>query len=114
MGFPDLMYLIHKTGEGKSLVMLGLATMLREVPIVMGPLHGLGTDQANKSKQLSKGIEAWHVDEFRDDEQSELIARLGNVRPNDTLLLFISPQARTKILPCTTNQSGEVLSYTSS
>ena len=111
---PGLMYLIHKTGEGKSLVMLGLATMLREVTIVMGPLHGLGTDQANKSKQLSKGIEAWHVDEFRDDEQSELIARLGNVRPNDTLLLFISPQARTKILPCTTNQSGEVLSYASS
>ena len=76
------MYLIRKTGEGKSLVMLGLAVILCQVTIVMTPLHGLGTDQANKSKQLSKGIEAWHVDEFRDEKESELVERLRDVRPD--------------------------------
>ena len=44
--------------------MIGMVAILGGVTIIMVPLHGLGTDQANKSKQLSKGIEAWHVDEF--------------------------------------------------
>ena len=58
----DLMYLIRKTGEGKSLVLQGLAAARRGITVVLGPLHGLGTDQATKTKRIDKGIEGWHLD----------------------------------------------------
>ena len=90
---PSFMYLIHKTGEGKSLVMLAMALQLRQVTVVMGPLHGLAADQVIKSKQLDKGVEAWHADEFRDDRHRKLAHRMANVRSEDVVLLFISPQA---------------------
>jgi len=44
------MYLVHKCGEGKSLVLLGTATMLRGVFVCMVPLIGLGSDQVSKTK----------------------------------------------------------------
>ena len=87
------MYLIHKTGEGKSLVMLAMALQLRQVTVVMGPLHGLAADQVIKSKQLDKGVEAWHADEFRDHRHRKLAHRMANFRSEDVVLLFISPQA---------------------
>ena len=71
-----MMYLICKTGEGKSLVMMGTAVALRGVTVVMGPLQGLGTDQANKSKRIERGIESYHADEFRDADRAKLDLRL--------------------------------------
>jgi superfamily II DNA helicase RecQ len=44
----DMMYLIRKTGEGKSLVMQGMASMLKGITITMVPLLGLGSDQESK------------------------------------------------------------------
>ena len=67
-----LMYLIWKTGDGKSLVIMGLALALDGIIVAMGPLHGLGTDQANKSKRPSSGLEAYHVDEFREVDYAKL------------------------------------------
>ena len=90
---PAFMYLIHKTGEGKSLVMLAMAFMLRQVTVVLGPLHGLAADQVCKSKRLDKGVEAWHADEFRGPFHARLAHRMMNVRSEDVVLLFISPQA---------------------
>ena len=67
------MYLIRKTGEGESLVIMGLALALDGIIVAMGPLHGLGTDQANKSKQPSSGLEAYHVDKFREGDYAKLV-----------------------------------------
>ena len=54
----QVVYLIHKTGEGKSLVIITTAAMLRGVTIVMVPLIGLGSDQVNKAVNLGQHIEA--------------------------------------------------------
>jgi superfamily II DNA helicase RecQ len=43
-----MLYLIRKTGEGKSLVLLGAATMLCGVTICLVPLLGLGSSQASR------------------------------------------------------------------
>ena len=48
----QLIYLIRKTGEGKSMIILGAATMRRGVTVVLVPLIGLGSDQVNKSMNL--------------------------------------------------------------
>ena len=61
------MFLLRKTGEGKSLVITGSATMLRGVTVVMVPLIGLGSDQANKAKNLDNRVEAYHLDEFKEN-----------------------------------------------
>ena len=44
----SILHLIQKTGEGKSLVLLGILSLLRGVVFVMDSLHGLGNNQANK------------------------------------------------------------------
>ena len=89
-----MMYLIRKTGEGKSLVLLGMATALRGITIDMVPLLGLGCDQVSKSKCINKRFEAYHVDEFRDKDYEKLIRRLKTYRPSDktSILIIISPQ----------------------
>ncbi len=43
-----LVHLICKTGEGKYLCLVGMVAALGRVTIALGPLHGLGTDQAMK------------------------------------------------------------------
>ena len=58
-------HLIQKYGEGKSLVLLGMATLLCGVTVCMVPLLGLGSDRVNKSKRPSAGVGAYHCDEFR-------------------------------------------------
>ena len=54
-----------KTGYGKSLIPLAIASMRRGVSIVMMPLLGLGTDQVSKAIHVDINIEAWHTGEFR-------------------------------------------------
>ena len=92
------MYLIRKTGEGKSLVIMGLALALDGIIVAMGPLHGLGTDQANKSKRPNSGLEAYHVDEFREGDYKKLVHRLTILKRSHhrRIVLYISPQALRK------------------
>jgi len=71
-----LVHLIQKMGEGKSLCLIAMSAVLGGVTIALGPLHGLGTDQAVKSKSLYKGIKAYHVDEFRDSDYHTLVQRM--------------------------------------
>jgi superfamily II DNA helicase RecQ len=54
-----MLYLIRKTGEGKSLVLLGTATMLRGVTICLVPLLGLGSSQASKSRSTKHRVEGY-------------------------------------------------------
>ena len=44
-----IVYLILKTGSGKSTVPLTIVTLCRGVTVVMVPLVGLGSDQVKKS-----------------------------------------------------------------
>ena len=88
------MYLIRKCGEGKSLVSLGAAAILRGFCIVLVPLHGLGSDQVSKSKRPEAGVHAYHVDEFRDADYPQLRERLRSYTPDDdtSIICYISPQ----------------------
>ena len=58
--------------------MLGTVVAKRGVTIVMGPLHGLGSDQANKSKRIDRGVESSHADEYRDENFDSCVALLKN------------------------------------
>ncbi len=74
---------------------MGLALALNGIVVCMGPLHGLGTDQAIKSKRKSADLEAYHVDEFCETDYDKLMYRLRIVTPSHhrRIIIFISPQA---------------------
>mmetsp|Transcript_11950 Transcript_11950/g.17149 ORF Transcript_11950/g.17149 Transcript_11950/m.17149 type:complete len:189 (+) Transcript_11950:1745-2311(+) len=61
----SMLYLIRKTGEGKSLVLKGMATIKRGITLCLVPLVGLGSDQAIKTTCMTCGVEAYHVDEWK-------------------------------------------------
>ena len=90
----DMVYLIRKTGEGKSLVLQGMASMLKGVTISLVPLLGLGSDQQEKCSKSSDAVEAYHLDEFRGSHAKLLIRhlRLYTREEKTTIILFVSPQ----------------------
>eukprot|EP00984_Skeletonema_dohrnii_P002679 scaffold926_cov75-Skeletonema_dohrnii-CCMP3373.AAC.2 len=63
----SMLYLIRKTGEGKSLVLKGMATIKRGITVCLVPLVGLGSDQVCKTTCAKCGVEAYHVDEWKGD-----------------------------------------------
>jgi superfamily II DNA helicase RecQ len=89
-----MLYLIRKTGEGKSLVLLGMATMLRGVTVCLVPLLGLGSSQASKSRSKEHRVEGYHVDEYR-DQDFDLLSRqmrLYSRTERSSIIVYISPQ----------------------
>ena len=91
----EMMYLIRKTGEGKSLVLLGMATLMKGVTLSMVPLLGLGSDQSQKASETSFiGFEAHHIDEYRDEVADKLMSQLKKYSSEQktAILLYISPQ----------------------
>ena len=95
----DMMYLIRKTGEGKSLVMQGMASMLKGITISMVPLLGLGSDQESKCNlETSITVEAYHLDEYRNDHASILRRHLDQYsrKEKSSIILLVSPQQLTK------------------
>ena len=72
----SMLYLIRKTGEGKSLVLKGMATIKRGITLCLVPLVGLGSDQAIKTTCMTCGVEAYHVDEWKGDWCDALMNRL--------------------------------------
>ena len=60
----DMMYLIRKTGEGKLLVMQGMALMLKGITVMVVPLLGLGLDHEDKCNIDSIRVESYHLNEF--------------------------------------------------
>ena len=86
-------FLICMTGEEKSLVIMGAAAVLWGITISMVLLIGLGSDQANKSKNLFHHVESHHLDEFKGPSYSILRARLLSLKRNDrtTINLYVSP-----------------------
>eukprot|EP00956_Cyclotella_meneghiniana_P045819 scaffold386239_cov215-Cyclotella_meneghiniana.AAC.1 len=89
-----LMYLIRKTGEGKSLVLLGTSTILRGVTVCLVPLLGLGSSHASNSISEPHCVESYHVDEYRDQDFEALSERMTHFSRNEesSVILYISPQ----------------------
>jgi hypothetical protein len=101
LAFTDdnYLYLIRKTGEGKSAVPLTVAYYQRGIAIMMVPLIGLGSDQVSKSNSPGHRIESYHLDEHKFEDLKKLRQRLIGMSPNEventTILLFASPQSLT-------------------
>eukprot|EP00956_Cyclotella_meneghiniana_P023787 scaffold46927_cov56-Cyclotella_meneghiniana.AAC.1 len=89
-----MMYLVRKTGEGKSLVLIGTATILRGVTVCLVPLLGLGSSQASSSQSKPHRVESYHVDEYRDYDYKVLKERLDvySSAERSSIILYISPQ----------------------
>ena len=78
-----LTYLIRKCGEGKSLVLLGMATLLRGITLSMVLLIGLGSDQVSKSRQPNNHVEAWHFDKFKGSDFTLLCLQMQQYSPDN-------------------------------
>jgi hypothetical protein len=52
------LFLIRKTGEGKSAVVLTLAMLLHGICLVVAPLLGLGCDQVVKAQRPAYKVES--------------------------------------------------------
>ncbi len=97
----DMMYLIRKTGDGKSLVLQGTASILKGITIVMVPLIGLGSDQAQKCNIVGDDnlcVESYHLDEFKNNNALELRERLHEYTCEEktAIIVFVSPQQLAK------------------
>ena len=92
------LYLVRKTGDGKSAVVLASATILRGITLVLVPLLGLGCDQVAKAFRLEQRVEAYHLDEHRGLDYITLRDRLLKIRKkrSQSIILFTSPQALKK------------------
>jgi superfamily II DNA helicase RecQ len=88
-------YLIRKTGEGKSAVVTTSSTLLRGITLVVVPLLGLGCDQVAKAQRRRYRVEAYHLDENRGEDQLALQRRLLSItnRQSQSIILFASPQS---------------------
>ncbi len=91
-----MMYLIRKTGEGKSLVFQGMASMLKGVTVVMVPLLELGADQDIKCNDANDdAVESYHLDEYPATNATQLRMHLNQYlcEEKTAILIFVSPQA---------------------
>jgi superfamily II DNA helicase RecQ len=96
------LFMIRKTGEGKSIVPLTVAALLRHITIVLVPLIGLGSDQVNQASCLRRRIEAYHLDENKQQDFDALVLRLKRMiqdpthAKNHSVVLYVSPSSLKK------------------
>ena len=94
------MFVISKTGSGKSAISLTIASMQKGVSIIMVPLIGHGSDQVAKATFIEANAEAYHVDEHTYDDAKLLRWRLRGIpdieRDTVAALLYLSPRTLTE------------------
>ena len=103
----QIIYLIRKMGEGKSLIITITLAVNQGITIVIVPLIGLGIDQVNKAINLDQSIEVYHVDENCGDDFLSLTDCLlsiekRDIRPGPLIVLYCLPQSlgpTTKLSP---------------
>jgi superfamily II DNA helicase RecQ len=91
--------LVRRTGDGKSLVIYGLATFLRGVTFVLVPILALGSDQVSSVWSMVNplaGVFAEHLDSIRERSDIVSMARfLKSLRHKDkygqSIVLWVSP-----------------------
>ena len=71
-----LIYLVSKTGSGKSAVPEAINVLRRGVAVTLVPLIALGSDQVTKAFKIEINNEAYHIDEHKGSDASLLKERL--------------------------------------
>jgi hypothetical protein len=61
----EMLYIIAKTGSGKSAILLTVGTLLTGVVITLVPLVDLGSNRVSKSCNAANYVEAYHVNKHR-------------------------------------------------
>jgi superfamily II DNA helicase RecQ len=96
-GCDWLVYLVAKTGSGKSAVPMTVGSLQMGVTLTMVPLVGLGSDQVNKCQSKEREIEGYHLDENRGEDGILLRSRLLALTDRDanslSIFLYASPQS---------------------
>ena len=96
-GRANILYMVRKTADGKSLVQLASSVIMRGVTITLVPLVGLGSDQVEKATVVEKNVEGYHVDEHKYADAHLLRKRIDLLRDeelrNTAITFFISPQS---------------------
>lgn len=88
--------LIRRTGEGKSLVLLGIATLLRGLTVITEPLITVGSDQVASVTEFSSPhgrVYAFHLDAFSKEDAKEFGSFLYGLRScsRHSIILYCSP-----------------------
>ncbi len=93
----QILYLVAKTGSGKSAIPLTIGSLQTGVTLSMVPLIGLGSNQVNNSRNLTNLIEAYHLDKNRGGGSYALRRRLLSLHPREanrvSIFLHASPQS---------------------
>ena len=94
----SVIYIAAKTGYGKSLIPLTIASIRKGISISMVSLLGLESDQVSKAMYIKHGAEAYHMNEhWGEGSQSELRNTVKNVNEeelcNVSIILYISPNS---------------------
>jgi len=92
-----LLYLVAKTGGGKSAVPLTMGTLKSGVTVTLVPLIGLSSNQVTKSRNANHYVEAYHLDKQNTESWRELSKRLNSLHQSQanhcTIILYVSPRA---------------------
>ena len=92
-----LIYLISKTGSGKSAVPEAINVLRRGVAVTLVPLIALGSDQVTKAFKIEINNEAYHIDEHKGNDLALLKERLVKASAEEldhvSINLFMSPTA---------------------
>jgi superfamily II DNA helicase RecQ len=86
--------LVRKTGDGKTNVLLGAATLLGGVSLCVVPLLGLGVDQeARVESSTGELVRSFHLDELRGEAKCKVVELLSDFPKRARVVLFASPQS---------------------
>jgi hypothetical protein len=92
----ELLYIIAKTGSGKSAIPSTVGTLLTRVVITLVPLVGLGSNQVSKSCNAAHYVKAYHVDEHcgKDGKKLRYCLDAMTAREAEYVTIFhMSPQS---------------------
>ncbi len=93
----EVLYIIAKTGSGKSVILSTVGTLLTGVVITLVPLVGLGSNQVSKSCNAANYVQAYYVDKHRGKDGEKLRYRLDAMTAREagyvTIFLYMSPQS---------------------
>jgi hypothetical protein len=93
----QLLYIITKTGSGKSAIPLTIGLLQTGVTLLMVPLVGLGSDQVNKKSNNDNLIEAYHLNKHRGVDGKALRVHLLSLNKQEanhvSIFLYASPQS---------------------
>ena len=91
----QILYLVAKTGSGKSAIPLRIGSLQTGVTLSMVPLVGLGSNQVNNSRNSTNLIKAYHLDKNRGVDGFALHHRLLSLHPRELgfHFLYASPQS---------------------